>query len=94
MCSPPLHFTCTLVSTEVIDEVEALRQRDVEKAAYQPEPLTGWKSYCLSPTCICSARMANRAGYVTGRPVTQPGRDPAIPICNRTNPDVQPIRIS
>lgn len=34
-------FTCTPVSAEVIDEVEALRQRDIEKAAYQPEPAIG-----------------------------------------------------
>ena len=32
----------TLVSPEVIDEVEALRQRDIDMAAYQPEPLIGW----------------------------------------------------
>lgn len=35
-----LSFT---VSAEVIDEVEALRQRDIEKAAYQPELVIGWE---------------------------------------------------
>lgn len=34
-------FLFDTVSPEVIDEIEALRQRDIEMAAYQPEPVKG-----------------------------------------------------
>ena len=48
-CSKPLFslsYACTIVSAEVIDEVEALRQSDIERAAYQPEPVAGLESFC------------------------------------------------
>lgn len=36
----------------MIDEVEALRQSDIERAAYQPEPVAGMENHSLIHICM------------------------------------------
>ena len=48
---PLFHYyvLCTcIVSADVIDEVEGLRQRDIDMAAYQPGPVPGLEM-CFFP---------------------------------------------